>query len=205
MHQKARSLSAPSAAWQQVLADGIQDLVADVEHDLAARLRTVLRDARDIIDESDPKDTWEETQGWLRRQVAEAGVANRDLLLRRANELSDSVAEQFSLESGSRRRAGAGLGDPCPGRPRAPLGIDLLDARGTAGLGPLQRPAGGVRPAHGVERGPPHTLLIIPPAALLGAVVGRKLSRWRASGRRPIGRARRRPRRASSSTRSRSR
>ena len=45
-----------------MLADGIQDLVADVEHDLAARLRTVVRDVRDIIDESDPKDTWEDTQ-----------------------------------------------------------------------------------------------------------------------------------------------
>src|SRR5262249_35521956 len=32
-HRRARSLAAPSAAWQQVLADGIQDLVADVEHD----------------------------------------------------------------------------------------------------------------------------------------------------------------------------
>ncbi len=47
-NQRARALTAPSSAWQQMLADGIQDLVADVEYDLQARLRTVLRDvARD--------------------------------------------------------------------------------------------------------------------------------------------------------------
>ncbi len=171
----ARSLSAPSAAWQQVLADGIQDLVADVEHDLAARLRTVLRDARDIIDESDPKDTWEDTQAWLRRQVAEAGVANRDLLLGRANELSDAVAEQFSLESGSGveleldsvTRALAALELPSASTfamPGGRLGSVLSSGR-LAAYVPLMALSVALHT----------TLLIIPPAALLGAVVGRKL------------------------------
>jgi GTPase SAR1 family protein len=175
VHQRARSLGAASAAWQQVLADGIQDLVADVEHDLAARLRTVLRDARDIIDESDPKDTWEETQNWLRRQVAEAGVANRDLLLRRANELSDSVAEQFSLESGSGveleldsvTRALAALELPSASTFSMPGGrlSSVLSSGRLAAYVPLMALSVALHT----------TLLIIPPAALLGAVVGRKL------------------------------
>ncbi|WP_148572925.1 dynamin family protein [Nocardioides caldifontis] len=97
---RSRALSNDNASWQQTLADGIQDLVADIEFDLQARLRAVLRDARDIIDRTDPKSSWTETQGWLRREVATAGVANRDLLLRRAVELGESVANQFNLEAG---------------------------------------------------------------------------------------------------------
>jgi hypothetical protein len=78
----------------------VQDLVADVEHDLQARLRRVLKDVRDVIDRSDPRDTWPDTGAWLRKQSAEAGIANRDLLMGRANELIDAVAARFSLESG---------------------------------------------------------------------------------------------------------
>jgi signal recognition particle receptor subunit beta len=175
VHQRARSLTAPTAAWQQVLADGIQDLVADVEHDLAARLRTVVRDARDAIDESDPKDTWEDTQAWLRRQVAEAGVANRDLLVRRANQLSDAVAERFSFESGagveleldSVTRALAALELPSASTfsmPGGRLGSILSSGR-LAAYVPLMALSVALNT----------TLLIIPPAALVGAVVGHRL------------------------------
>lgn len=98
--RRSRTLTAADATWQQTLADGIQDLVADIEFDLQARLRGVLRNARDIIDRTDPKTSWSETQAWLRREVATAGVANRDLLLQRAVELGESVASQFNLEAG---------------------------------------------------------------------------------------------------------
>ncbi len=94
-HGRAHALAATSAGWQQLLSDGIQDLVADVEHDLQARLRTVVAQARDLIDQSDPRDTWTDTGAWLGRQVATAGVANRDLLVRRATELTSSVATAF--------------------------------------------------------------------------------------------------------------
>ena len=175
VNKRAKSLSTQSAAWQQVLADGIQDLVADVEHDLAARLRTVIRDVRDIVDESDPKDTWEDTQAWLRRQVAEAGVANRDLLIRRANELSDAVAQQFSFESGSGveleldsvTRALAALELPSASTfamPGGRLGSVLTSGR-LAAYVPLMALSVALHT----------TLLIIPPAAIVGAVVGRKL------------------------------
>jgi GTPase SAR1 family protein len=97
---RAHALTMPTATWQQMLNDGIQDLVADVDHDLQARLRRVLKDVRDLIDHSDPRDTWLDTGAWLRRESAAAGVANRDLLVARANELIDAVAVQFNLESG---------------------------------------------------------------------------------------------------------
>ena len=99
--QQTRKLLAPTATWQQTLADGIQDLVADVEHDLQSRLRTVIHDVEEIIDQGDPKDTWADTEVWLRRQVAIVAVANRDMLTARAEELTTTVAEQFDLEAGN--------------------------------------------------------------------------------------------------------
>jgi signal recognition particle receptor subunit beta len=99
--RQTRKLLAPTATWQQTLADGIQDLVADVEHDLQARLRNVIHDVEEIIDQGDPKDTWADTGVWLRRQVAIVTVANRDMLTARAEELATTVAEQFDLEAGT--------------------------------------------------------------------------------------------------------
>ena len=99
VQQQTRRLVSPTATWQQTLSDGIQDLVADVEHDLQARLRTVIHDVEEIIDQGDPKDAWTDTEVWLRRQVAIVTVANRDMLMERAEELTQTVAEQFDLEA----------------------------------------------------------------------------------------------------------
>jgi signal recognition particle receptor subunit beta len=99
--KQAARLTAATATWQQTLADGIQDLVSDVEHDLQRRLRVVLKEVEEVIDQSDPQETWEQTEVWLRRQVAMVAVANRDLLSERADELADSVAGQFGLPEGS--------------------------------------------------------------------------------------------------------
>ena len=96
--RQAGKLASASAGWQQVLSDGIQDLVADVEHDLHQRLRKVLNDVETVIDQGDPKDAWQDVEVWLRRQVAVAGVENRDLILQRARALSNDVAERFDLD-----------------------------------------------------------------------------------------------------------
>jgi hypothetical protein len=176
-HTRARSLSAPTAGWQQVLNDGIQDLVSDAEYDLAARLRTVLRDVKDVIEESDPKETWEDTQAWLRRQVAEAGVANRDLVVRRANELSDAVAERFNFESGAGveleleavSRTLADLEIPSAATFAMPGGrlVSVLSSGRLAAYVPLMALSLAL-----------HTsLLIVPPAALVGVLLGRVLFR----------------------------
>ncbi|WP_133977444.1 dynamin family protein [Kribbella voronezhensis] len=101
VRDQAAGLTAASATWQQTLSDGIADLVADVEHDLQSRLRTVMRDVETIIDQGDPTETWTDTEVWLRRQVAVVGVANRDLLIERARELGERVAEAFDLEAGT--------------------------------------------------------------------------------------------------------
>jgi signal recognition particle receptor subunit beta len=98
---QAAGLAAAGATWQQTLSDGIADLVADVEHDLQSRLRAVMHDVETIIDEGDPNETWADTEVWLRRQVAVAGVVNRDLLIERARELGERVAQAFDLEAGT--------------------------------------------------------------------------------------------------------
>jgi predicted GTPase len=98
--QQARRLANPSATWQQTLSDGVQDLASDVEHDLQRRLREVLKNAESLIDEGDPMDSWQDTEAWLRRQVASVGLLNRDLLLARARDLGNRVARDFDLEAG---------------------------------------------------------------------------------------------------------
>ena len=99
--RQATKLALPTATWQQTLTDGIQDLVSDIEHDLQSRLRQVLHEVEEIIDEGDPQQAWEDTEVWLRRQVAMQTVANRDLLLERAEQLAVDVATQFDLQSGT--------------------------------------------------------------------------------------------------------
>ena len=83
-----------------MLSDGVQDLVADIEHDLQGRLRTVLRDVEEIIDAGDPKDSWADIEVWLRRHVVAAAVANYDTLAERTAELATDVSERFSLDAG---------------------------------------------------------------------------------------------------------
>ena len=97
---RTASLVSSTATWQQVLSDGVQDLVADVEHDLQGRLRAVLRDAEGIIDSGDPKNSWGDIEVWLRRNVVAAAVANYDTLAERTTDLATDVSERFSLDAG---------------------------------------------------------------------------------------------------------
>ncbi len=95
--RKSHLLTAPGATWQQMLTDGIQDLVAHTEFDLQERLRTVIRDVETIIDEGDPKQTWPDIEVWLRRQVVAAAMTNYDGMELEARELAENVAAAFDL------------------------------------------------------------------------------------------------------------
>ncbi len=97
---RTAGLVSPTATWQQTLSDGVQQLFADIEHDLQGRLRTVLRDAEDIIDAGDPKDSWGDIEVWLRRHVVAAAVANYDTLAERTSDLANDVSLRFSLDAG---------------------------------------------------------------------------------------------------------
>jgi hypothetical protein len=98
--EKSKKLVAPNSTWQQMLSDGIQDLVANVEFDLQERLRAVLRDAETIIEEGDPRKTWLDIEVWLRRQVVEAAVANYDRMAELADELAANVSSAFDFAAG---------------------------------------------------------------------------------------------------------
>jgi len=109
--QHAAGLSAASASWKVALADGVQDLIADVDHDLQQRLRSVLREAEAVIDVGDPLDTWSDTEVWLRRQVAAAVLQNRELLQSRATDLATDLAADFELAGGAFALRLRGLSD----------------------------------------------------------------------------------------------
>ena len=85
-------------SWQTVLGDGIQDLTADVDHDLRERLRLMVRAGEELLDESDPRDTWRDFQSWAAREATSAAVDNLMLLVGRTEQLARDVAERFDIE-----------------------------------------------------------------------------------------------------------
>ena len=93
---KADELRQRSSRWQQTLNDGVQDLTSDIEYDLRDRLRAVSREAEHVVDQSDPKDTWDQLSSWLDQQVSQAVSQNFVWAIQRAQWLSGQVAEHFS-------------------------------------------------------------------------------------------------------------
>ncbi|MBK8077648.1 MAG: dynamin family protein [Kineosporiaceae bacterium] len=96
---RAQRVAGQHASWQQMLTDGIEDLVAEVKHDLAERLRVLARDAETVVDSGDPRETWPDIELWLQRRVVTAATENQALLVQRAHELAMDVAHEFALES----------------------------------------------------------------------------------------------------------
>jgi GTPase Era involved in 16S rRNA processing len=94
--QKADDLRQRSARWQQTLNDGVQDLTSDIEYDLRDRLRTVSREAEHVIDQSDPKDTWDQFVSWFEGQISQSASQNFVWAIQRAQYLAGQVAEHFS-------------------------------------------------------------------------------------------------------------
>ncbi|TXI36184.1 MAG: Isoniazid-inducible protein iniA [Mycobacterium sp.] len=114
----AEEALAHTALWQQVLADGIADLTADVEYDLRARLRAITERAEAAIDSGDPTLFWAETSARVEEEVAAAVGDNFVWAHRRALALAEQVARTF-VDAGlaaveipelSAREMGADLG-----------------------------------------------------------------------------------------------
>jgi hypothetical protein len=97
---RVEALKAAAARWSQTLTDGVADLNADVDYDLKGRIRGVIQDSDDAIEEVDPADTWSEMQPWLESRVAHELLANYTLLRDRATALSEEVGEHFRAASG---------------------------------------------------------------------------------------------------------
>jgi len=108
-----------TALWQQVLNDGINDLTADVDHDLRARFRAITQHTEHEIDGCDPTQHWAEIGAELENAIATAVGDNFVWAYQRAEALAQEVGRTFS-EAGldavkmpqiNARDMGAGFGD----------------------------------------------------------------------------------------------
>jgi hypothetical protein len=93
---RADELRRNSARWQTTLNDGATDLIADMEHDLRDRLRSIQREAEDAIDEGDPGPIWAEIVEWFEQRVSSAVTDTFVWTQERAQWLSEKVARHFS-------------------------------------------------------------------------------------------------------------
>ncbi len=96
---RATGLKERSARWQQTLNDGVADLNADIDYDLRDRLREIVRDAEEAIQNAgDPASTWDQFSTWVEQSAATAAAANYVWATQRARSLAKRVAEHFSGE-----------------------------------------------------------------------------------------------------------
>jgi replication fork clamp-binding protein CrfC len=93
---RAAELKERAARWQNTLNDGVTDLTADVDHDLRDRLRGVLREAEQTLDDEDPAKIWEQFSEWVTHQVSAAASASFVSATERARDLAVRVAEHFA-------------------------------------------------------------------------------------------------------------
>ena len=93
---RADELRRISSRWQTTLNDGVTDLIADMEHDLRDRMRSIQREAEDSIDEGDPGPVWDQFVEWFERRVSAAVTDTFVWTQERATWLSEKVARHFT-------------------------------------------------------------------------------------------------------------
>ncbi|MBF6083051.1 dynamin family protein [Nocardia cyriacigeorgica] len=95
---EADQLRQRTANWQVTLADGSTELMADIEHDLRHRLRSLVRDAEAEIAQTDPARRWSEFGTDLDARICEAVEENFVMAHYRSVELSEQVAAKFPAD-----------------------------------------------------------------------------------------------------------
>lgn len=95
---RAAELQGRAARWQTKLADGIQDLSADIDHDLRERLRLLGREVDERIDAERPLAAWDELVAWLQRRATAAVAENHDQLSGRSDALAGELVELFRVD-----------------------------------------------------------------------------------------------------------
>jgi len=180
--RRSQHLASGGASWQRVLADGIQDLSTDIDHDLRARLRAMVRRGEALLDDGDPKDTWRDFAAWASREATSAAVDNLLALVTRTEQLARDVAERFGLEYES-------LDLDLPAPTDALARVDGLDVRfDRSAMRQFLGAFTAARLAYGglAMFGAASTLMglhlavlpfVAPVSAVLGVAVGRKLIR----------------------------
>ncbi|MGY1743731.1 MULTISPECIES: dynamin family protein [unclassified Blastococcus] len=99
--QAVDDLRKRSARWQQVLNDGVTDLMADIDYDLRDRTRVVTREAEEAIDAQDPGPAWPRIAGWLDERVGSAVADSFVWAEQRSQWLAERVVEQFARDGGA--------------------------------------------------------------------------------------------------------
>jgi hypothetical protein len=97
----ADDLRRRSSRWQQVLADGVTDLMNDIDFDLRDRSRAVIREAEEAIEAQDPGPVWPELVEWLDRRIAAAVADSYVWAEQRSEWLAARVIEQFAGAGGA--------------------------------------------------------------------------------------------------------
>ncbi len=93
---RADELKQRSSRWQITLNDGVADLQSDIDFDLRDRLRSIGREAEQLIEDADPAEIWDQFADWFHQQVASAASANFVWAAERARYLAGQVADHFA-------------------------------------------------------------------------------------------------------------
>jgi len=167
-----------SARWQQVLNDGVTDLMADIDYDLRDRSRVVTREAEETIEAGDPGALWPEITDWLEQRIAVAVADSFVWAEQRSQWLADQVVDQFA------RDGGVALPELSIGNPAEALGavVELSDLD-SGRLRVRERLLVGIRGSYsgvlmtGLVTSLAGLALINPISVAAGALLGRKAYR----------------------------
>ncbi|MGA9714385.1 MAG: dynamin family protein [Aeromicrobium sp.] len=169
----AADLNKRASRWQIALNDGFNDLVNDVEYDVRDRVRSVGRDAEQLVDESDPADTWETMTQWLADAFAEAIADSFVWAYERCEHVATNVAESFRHESEIRLPQIPSIDTSTMMKPVA--GIDFIRTSRMTGsqklIGAMRGSYSGILMA-GIITTLAGMALINPISVLAGAVLG---------------------------------
>jgi hypothetical protein len=95
---RVEELGRQSSRWQQMLNDGVTDLMADIDYDLRDRTRVIAREAEGTIEANDPGQIWDEIVAWLEERIAGAMTDSFVWAAQRSEWLAAQVVEQFAAE-----------------------------------------------------------------------------------------------------------
>ncbi|MEU2101825.1 dynamin family protein [Nocardia sp. NPDC019255] len=109
---EADQLRQRTANWQVTLVDGATELMADIEHDLRHRLRSLIRDAEAEIAQTDPARRWKEFGADLDARICEAVEENFAVAHYRSMELCEQVAAKFPADNRTPPLPDLRLADP---------------------------------------------------------------------------------------------
>ena len=113
-----------SPSWQQLLNDGVTDLMADIDYDLRDRSRVIIREAEDTIEAEDPGPLWPDDRRLARRSGSPRPSPTARLgraavgLPRRPGDRAVHPGRRGRRSRARRRRPGRGPGRGCRRRGR---------------------------------------------------------------------------------------